>query len=119
MATREAPPTGSIDVFAAVGPSLGTLPAGMRLWMEDAERLRAESLRFVVDRFGKDARLAAALAACRRPKELFDLQAAGLRECASDYLRESARLTSMSVQAWRHGLNWLGASVSARQARAS
>lgn len=106
MATqRESSPAREFDALAAaVKPPLDTLSAGFRLWMEEAERLRAESTRFVLERFGKDAGLAASLAACRQPKDFVDLQARGLREFVSDYLRESVRLTSMSIEAWRHGL---------------
>lgn len=119
MATRErSAPASGAAAFAGLLPALESMPAGMRSWMEDVERLRAESQRFVLDRFDKDARLAAALAACRQPKQFVDLQAAGLRECASDYLHESVRLSSIAVQAWRHGLDWLGAAAAAARPRA-
>lgn len=106
MATRKpSPPATEADAFAVtVKPSLDALSAGFRLWIEDADRMRAESIRFVLDRLGKDGRLAASLAACRQPKDFVDLQVRGVREFVSDYARESVRLTSMSVEAWRHGL---------------
>lgn len=107
MAKREEPvPSYGLAAMAvAVRPSIDAYSEGLRAWLADAGRIQTESLRFVGDRFRKDAKWSADLAACRRPKEVVALQTEGVRELVSDYLHEGAAIASLFAAAYRHGID--------------
>lgn len=64
-------------------------------WLHNANRVQAEMIRFVNERFSKDMSLISRFAACRQPDELLRLQAEVVSELASDYMQEGARIFSL------------------------
>jgi len=85
-------------------------------WLHSANRVQAEVIRFIGDRFSKDLALASRFANCRQPDEFFRLQAQAVSEIAGDYMQESARIFALFSDASREGLAELAKSTRGKAA---
>ena len=72
-------------------------------WVQNANRVQTEMIRFIGDRFSKDLNLLSRLASCKQPEEFLRLQAEAMSEIASDYMQESAKLLALFGDASRSG----------------
>jgi hypothetical protein len=72
--------------------------------MGNANRMQAEMIRFIGDRYSKDVKMMARFAECRKPEEFLKLQSELAAELAADYQEQGARLLALfgdaSKQAW-------------------
>ena len=114
MVKHERVTTNGFDAFATIfKSSLDTVSAGFQAWVNSASHIQAESARFIVERFAKDARFTTSLAASRRPEDMLQVQADGMQTLVSDYLHEGIKLASMAMDAGRRNLDiTLAAAVS-------
>ena len=64
-------------------------------WLGNVAKAQAELLRFVGERFSKDAQIFAQFAACRTPVEISRLQVALGTGMIADYAGEAQRLISL------------------------
>jgi len=73
-------------------------------WMGNANRMQAEVIRFMGDRYSKDVKMMARFAECRKPEEFLKLQSELAAELAADYQEQGARILALfgdaSKQAW-------------------
>ena len=83
-------------------------------WVQNANRVQTEMIRFIGDRFSKDMGLISRLASCKQPDEFLRLQAEAMSEIATDYMQEGAKLLALFGEASRNG-----AAEAARAARAA
>ena len=72
-------------------------------WVQNANRVQSEMIRFMSDRFSKDLNLISRLAGCKQPDEFLRLQAEAMSEITSDYMQEGAKLLAMLGDASRTG----------------
>jgi hypothetical protein len=74
-------------------------------WLGNANRVQAEMIRFMGDRYSKDLKMMARFAECRKPEEFLKLQSEIAAELAADYQAEGARVLALfgdaSKQAWQ------------------
>jgi hypothetical protein len=61
-------------------------------WMRDLARLQRESMHFVLGRMQKNIEAATALAACRSPGDMIELQSRYASEMMSDYAGEGRKV---------------------------
>lgn len=73
-------------------------------WLHNANRVQAEMIRFVGERFSKDLNLVSRFAACKQPDEFLRLQGEVMSELASDYMQEGARIFSLFGDASKQSL---------------
>jgi Phasin protein len=73
-------------------------------WLHNANRVQAEMIRFVGERFSKDLNLVSRFAACKQPDEFLRLQGEVMTELASDYMQEGARIFSLFGDASKQSL---------------
>ena len=67
-----------------------------RAWVNQANRMQGETMRFVQERFTKELEAAAQLARCKNPIEAFAVQADFAQRMAADYLEESQKLVELT-----------------------
>lgn len=89
--TNPFPFTNLDAMTGSAGSSLQALSDAYVDWLKNANRLQAEAIRFVGDRFNKDVQMIARFAACKQPEEFLSLQSAAANELVKDYLAEGAR----------------------------
>ena len=66
-----------------------------RAWLDQASRMRDETLRFAQERFTKELDAAVRLAACADTTEMFAVQAAFANDMAADYVAESQKMVEL------------------------
>ena len=88
-------PEGFSGLTAATKESFDSMTHAYSEWLQNANRVQAEVIRFIGDRFNKDASLISRFAACRKPDEFLRLQADAMTELAGDYMQEGARIFSL------------------------
>ena len=66
-----------------------------RAWLDQANRMRDETLRFAQERFTKELDAAVRLAACADTTEMFAVQAAFANNMAADYVAESQKMVEL------------------------
>jgi hypothetical protein len=71
-------------------------------WLDSVTNVQAEALRFTLDRMRKSMEMPSRLAECKAPTELFEVQADFARTMVSDYVTESERLLSLSLEGLRN-----------------
>lgn len=78
---------------------------GFSEWLSNANRMQAELIRFMGDRYSKDVKMMARFAECRKPEDFLKLQTEIAAELTADYQQEGARLLALfgdaSKQAWQ------------------
>src|SRR5512141_274796 len=75
--------------------SLDAMSHAFSGWLKNANRLQAEALRFLNDRFNKDVEMMSQFAHCKKPEEFFSLQAKLASNLVSDYTDESSRILAL------------------------
>ena len=75
--------------------SLDTVSSAFSTWMHNANRLQAESIRFMNDRFTKDLQNLTRISTCRSPEEFVSVQSELYTQLVSDYMEQGARLMSL------------------------
>lgn len=73
-------------------------------WLQNANRVQTEMIRFIGDRFSKDMNLITRFAGCKQPDEFLRLQAEAVSELASDYMQEGARILALFGEASKTGI---------------
>lgn len=96
--------------------SLDTVSKAFSEWMNNANRMQAELIRFVGERFSKDVDLVSRFASCKQPDEFVRLQAEALTELASDYMQEGAKIFGLFSEASRETLGEFAKSARAKPA---
>jgi hypothetical protein len=90
-------------------------------WLSNANRMQAEVIRFIGDRYSKDVKMMMRFAECRKPEDFLKLQSELAAELTADYQEEGARLLALfgdaSKQAWQE-IAKPGEKQSARVSRA-
>lgn len=64
-------------------------------WLHNANRVQAELIRFIGDRFNKDVSLISRFTSCKQPEEFVKLQSEALSDLANDYLQEGTRIFAL------------------------
>lgn len=68
-------------------------------WLHNANRMQAELIRFIGDRFGKDVNLISRFTGCKQPDEFLKLQSEALTDLTNDYMQEGARIFALFTEA--------------------
>jgi len=92
---RAGAPGGMSAVCDAQATSMDALTQAYALWIGNAARIHAEFLRFLSERFQKDAQTLAEFAACRNPAEVMQLQFELASSIPADYFVESQKLLAL------------------------
>ena len=66
-----------------------------RVWINQANRMRDETTRFVQERFTKELEAAAQLARCTNPTDAFAVQAEFANKMAADYFAEGQKIVEL------------------------
>jgi hypothetical protein len=97
------------DGFPAFAPaareSLESMTHAYSDWLQNANRVQAEVIRFIGERFSKDASMVSRFAGCRQPDEFLRLQSEAMTELAGDYMQEGAKLFALFSEASRETLD--------------
>ena len=94
------PPTPE-DVRTATEQTFMPLLKSYNVWLDSAAKVQAESLRFILDRVRKDMEIPARLAECKSPVDVLEVQASFASTMVSDYLNETGKLLSLTMQGVR------------------
>ena len=90
-------------------------------WLSNANRMQAEVIRFIGDRYSKDVKMMMRFAECRKPEDYLKIQSELAAELTADSQQEGARLLALigdaSKQAWQE-IAKPGEQQSARVSRA-
>ncbi|HZP67417.1 MAG TPA: phasin family protein [Rudaea sp.] len=70
-------------------------------WFKNANRVQAEAIRFLSDRFAKDLALASRFGACRKPEDFVAVQSEVATELVKDYMEESAKFVALFGDAFK------------------
>lgn len=97
-------PEGSVLNAGAQRESFESMTNAFAGWLQNANRVQSEMIRFIGDRFSKDLSLISRLASCKQPDEFLRLQAEAMSEIASDYMQESAKLLALFGDASRSSI---------------
>ena len=79
--------------------SLDTMTKAYANWLKNANRLQAEALRFVSDRFNKDLQLLSRFGSCKRPEDFLGMQSEAMTQMANDYMTEGAKWVALFGEA--------------------
>src|SRR5215468_796469 len=96
-------PEGNILNAGATRESFESMSNAFSDWLQNANRVQTEMIRFIGDRFSKDLSLISRFASCKQPDEFLRLQAEAMSEIANDYMQEGAKLIAMFGEASRTG----------------
>lgn len=73
-------------------------------WLHNTNRVQAEMIRFIGDRFSKDVKMMSRFAECRKPEDFLKLQGEIVAEMAADYQQEGTKILALfgdaSKEAW-------------------
>lgn len=89
------------EVRAATEQTFMPLLQSYNVWLDSAAKMQAESLRFILDRVRKDLEIPARLAECKSPVDVLEVQASFASTMVSDYLNETGKLLSLTMQGVR------------------
>ena len=70
-------------------------------WLHNTNRVQAEVIRFMGDRFSKDVKMMSRFAECRKPEDFLKLQSEIVTELAADYQQEGAKILALFGEASR------------------
>jgi len=73
-------------------------------WLGNANRMQAEVIRFMGDRYSKDVKMMMRFGECRKPEDFLKLQSELAAELAADYQEEGARLFALFGDASKQAL---------------
>ena len=82
-------------ISAVAKESFDAMSGAFSSWLKNSNRLQAEAIRFLNDRFNKDVEMMSQFASCTKPEELFSLQAKLASTLVSDYTAEGARILAL------------------------
>ena len=88
-------PDGMADMSAMTKQSFDAMSGAFSTWLREANRFQAEALRFLNDRFAKDVRMMSQFATCKKPEEIFELQAKLMSSLVSDYMAEGTKVLEL------------------------
>ncbi len=112
-------PEGGIFNANASRESFESMSNAYSDWLQNANRVQTEMIRFIGDRFSKDLSLISRLASCKQPDEFLRLQAEAVSEIATDYMQEGAKLLAMFGEASRSGAEEVVRAAGAARRQAS
>ena len=72
--------------------SFDSMNKAFSAWMQNTNKIQAEAMRFVNERFNKDMQILSRFSTCRKPEDFVALQSQLVTEIASDYMAEGAKL---------------------------
>lgn len=75
--------------------SFDTMSQAFSNWMRNANRVQAETIRFMNERFTKDLQAFSRVGACRKPEDFVGLQSELLTQLVADYMEEGARMMKL------------------------
>ena len=64
-------------------------------WLNNSNRVQAEVIRFMGERFSKDVKMLSRFAECRKPEDFLRVQNTLLSELTTDYQQEGARMLAL------------------------
>jgi hypothetical protein len=68
-------------------------------WLHNTNRVQAEVIRFMGERFSKDVKMVSRFAECRNPEDFIKMQNQVLSELAADYQQEGSRMLALFGEA--------------------
>jgi len=80
---------------ANVKESFDNMTRAFTGWMTNANRMQAETIRFMNDRFNKDMQAFTRFGACKKPEEFMSLQSELVAELVKDYMEEGNKVVAM------------------------
>jgi hypothetical protein len=83
------------DISAITKQSFDAMSGAFSTWLRDANRFQAEAIRFLNDRFNKDIQMMSQFATCKKPEEIFELQAKLANSLVSDYMAEGTKVLEL------------------------
>ena len=94
-------PVGFSELSESTQNSFNAVSRAYSEWLQNANRLQAEMIRFGADRFNKDVSLISRFGQCRQPDEFLKLQSDAMAELAHDYLELGSRIVKLFWDAAR------------------
>jgi hypothetical protein len=88
-------PEGVEAMSAVAKDSFDSMSRAFSGWLSNANRMQAETIRFVNDRFNKDLQVLSRFGNCRKPEDFIALQSEVMTELVSDYMAEGARFFAL------------------------
>jgi Phasin protein len=108
-------PEGFPNFSGTAKESLESMSKAYSEWLHNANRVQAEVIRFVGERFSKDVDLISRFSACKQPDEFMRLQAEALSELTSDYMQEGARIFGLFSEVSRETLGDIAKAASSKR----
>ena len=106
---------GKADLSAATMQSLDVVSGAFTGWLRDANRFQAEAIRFLNDRLNKDIQMMSQYAACKKPEEIFELQAKLATSMVSDYMAEGTKVLELFGNAVKGEVEVFSKALNAKQ----
>jgi hypothetical protein len=88
-------PEGFPELTSTARESFETMTRAYSEWLRNANRVQAEMIRFVGERFTKDVSMMSRFADCKKPEDYFKVQGELLTELTADYQQEGARILGL------------------------
>lgn len=88
-------PAGMEEMSAVAKQSFDAMAGTFSEWLRGANRFQAEAIRFLNQRFQKDIEMMSQFATCKKPEQIFELQARLASTMVSDYMAEGTRLLEL------------------------
>jgi len=108
-------PDGFPGFPATTKASFDSMSHAFSEWLHNANRVQAEMIRFIGDRFSKDVDLISRFAGCKQPEEFLRMQAEALTELTGDYMQEGARIFGLFSQASKETLDEFAKATSSKR----
>jgi len=83
------------DMSPLTRQSFDAMSSAFSGWMRHANRFQSEAIGFINDRFIKDIDMMSRFAMCKKPEELFALQAKLANDLVADYVAEGTKLLEL------------------------
>ena len=78
-------------------------------WLKNANRMQAEAIRFVSDRFNKDVQMLSRFGNCKKPEDVLRLQSELVTQLMGDYSDECAKWIALLGDAAKDATDIAGA----------
>ena len=89
-------PVANLEAMWNIDPqAIETLSKTYRTWLEQANRMRDEAIRFTQERFTKELDAAVRLSRCTNPTEALAVQTEFARSMAADYFAEGQKIAGL------------------------
>lgn len=82
-------------IWGMAPPAIDAMAKTYTMWLNQANRLRDEAMRFAQERINKEIEAATQLGRCTNPSDAFAVQADFANTMAADYLTESKRMVEL------------------------